>query len=697
MKLTLKAAFLLPVLFLVATGLAVLVWIGATATKDAATAMLRSDLPIIAQAIVEDVSGSMVLKTQTLRTWTDIAVVRDTAVGKAGQEAFQKRMSATVAAIGELGVDYVSLYSLTGELVGSSLPGPLAQSNMADRDYFKAVVSGGQTAFLSKAIFSRISQKPVLVVAAPVKGEDGRIVGALTAAVDLNALTGAVSATKIGSTGRVQVYEPDGTAIAHDDPGQLMKTGAAKAPLIASALAVSGDALLTGPDGRLGAVRKDPFTKWTFVVLAPMEDLAAQTRRAVDRQTLLAAVFTVLLAAAIWIVSAKVVAGPLGRCQVFAKAVAAGDLDRAITPETSCVEMRELSGALAGMVGTLKTNIEHIRDKQAHADELAQRAQDALRQAEEAQSAAARSRQEGLAEAAGRLDAVVQGVNGSSEDLARQMDDAVRFTNIQQDRTAQTATAMEQMNATILEVSRSAQGAASQTNLASKQARGGRALVEEALKAISGVDALAADLKTAMDALAGQTKAVDQVLTTISDIADQTNLLALNAAIEAARAGEQGRGFAVVADEVRKLAEKTMAATKDVGHTIGAIQDGTQGNAARVQRMAEAASQATQLAQNSGASLGEIVSLVETASDQVRGIAAASEEQSAASEQINRSVEEIRELASNIANGMAQAGNTLRGLARQNDTLERVIGHLRCGQLEVDCTDAEIAKYALKQ
>jgi len=246
----------------------------------------------------------------------------------------------------------------------------------------------------------------------------------------------------------------------------------------------------------------------------------------------------------------------------------------------------------------------------------------------------------------------------------------------------QTATAMEQMNATIMEVARSAQEAANQTGMASEKANGGKTLVEQAVAAISGVDALAGELKQAMDGLASRTKAVDQVLTVISDIADQTNLLALNAAIEAARAGDAGRGFAVVADEVRKLAEKTMVATREVGSTITAIQSGTQDNVSKVEDMAQAASQASSLARNSGGALAEIVSLVETTSDQVRAIATASEEQSAASEQITRSVDEIRELAGRISLGMTRSEDILRTLGTQSDSLETVIGQLRNNQLE---------------
>jgi methyl-accepting chemotaxis protein len=682
MRLTLKAAFLAPVLLVVTAGLAGLVWVGADATRDSATAMLRSDLPIIAQAVVKDVSDSMRLKTEALATWTNIEVVKATAAGEAGQEEFQKRMGATVAGMKNLGIGYVSLYSITGDLVGSSLPGAITKANMADRDYFKAVSSGGQDHFVSKAIMSRISNKAVLVVAVPVKSQAGATIGVLTAAVDLHALTGAVSATRIGTTGHVLIYQPDGTAIAHFDEAQLLKGDSAKNELIQRALSVADSALLTSDDGRLAVVRKDPYTGWTFCVMAPMEDMFAQVKRSVNLQALLAAVVTIVLTGAIWLLSRQVVTRPLTRCLAFAKAVAGGELDRKLRTEAGCLELRELSLALGDMVATLKDNLASIAEKEAVAQASAQHAQEALRQAEAAGCKAERSRLEGLTEAASLLDDVVHGVNDSSETLVAQMEAATADTKSQLDRTIQTATAMEEMNATILEVSRSAQSASGQTGLASRKAQEGRKLVEEAVQAISGVDNLASLLMKAMDELAEKTKAVDQVMTTISDIADQTNLLALNAAIEAARAGEHGRGFAVVADEVRKLAEKTMTATKEVGATVTAIQDGTLGNARQVEDMAQAAAHASTLARNSGGALGEIVSLVETASGQVLAIATASGQQTAASEEINRSVDEIRELAGRISKGMERSEAVLHELTRQSDALEHVIGQLRGNQLE---------------
>uniref|UniRef100_UPI0026229001 methyl-accepting chemotaxis protein n=1 Tax=Solidesulfovibrio sp. TaxID=2910990 RepID=UPI0026229001 len=158
-----------------------------------------------------------------------------------------------------------------------------------------------------------------------------------------------------------------------------------------------------------------------------------------------------------------------------------------------------------------------------------------------------------------------------------------------------------------------------------------------------------------------------------------TNLLALNAAIEAARAGEAGRGFAVVADEVRKLAEKTMHATKEVGEAISGIQHGTAATERMMDEAAAAVDTATELAERSGTALSEIVSVVEAAGDQVRAIATAAEQQSATSEEINRSVESISRIASETADAMAQSAQAVTELAELAQDLTALVAEIQGG------------------
>ncbi|GFK95661.1 Methyl-accepting chemotaxis protein McpQ [Fundidesulfovibrio magnetotacticus] len=362
----------------------------------------------------------------------------------------------------------------------------------------------------------------------------------------------------------------------------------------------------------------------------------------------------------------------------FAKIVAKGNLNERLDVARND-EVGELADALRDMVKSIKEKIAEAEEKSAEAGRQAQMAEVSRCKAEEAHAQAEAARCDGMLSAAEQLEGVVQGISVVSTQLSRQIDLTSEDMSVQERRTAEAATAMEQMNATVLEVARSASNAAQQASLAKNKAQEGQDVVSKAVTAIGQVDRMAAELEQDMATLGEQARAISGILGVISDIADQTNLLALNAAIEAARAGDAGRGFAVVADEVRKLAEKTMTATKEVGDSIRAIQDGTTRNVGRVKSAAEAAKNASGLAERSGQALEEIVVLVDETTGQVQSIAAASEEQSASSEEINRIVEEVSRITSSTASGMRGSADGVSELSERSRQLEALITSFRTG------------------
>ena len=267
-------------------------------------------------------------------------------------------------------------------------------------------------------------------------------------------------------------------------------------------------------------------------------------------------------------------------------------------------------------------------------------------------------------------------VASASEQLSAQVDVSTRGAELQRERITETATAMEEMNVTVLEVASNATRVAEEAEQARNMAREGADIVGEVVKTINNIQEQAVSMNESLQQLGVQADSIGQVMTVINDIADQTNLLALNAAIEAARAGEAGRGFAVVADEVRKLAEKTMSATSEVGAVIRGIQQSTHDNIRNMNTAGEAVARGTTLAHDAGKALSMILDHVNSAADQIRGIATAAEEQSATSEEINRSVETINQIVIETADGLAQSNVAIRELSQMALQLKELIAKM---------------------
>lgn len=363
---------------------------------------------------------------------------------------------------------------------------------------------------------------------------------------------------------------------------------------------------------------------------------------------------------------------PLSSTQQFAEDVAAGNLDRELNVRTND-ETGKLADALRSMVGSLKQNIDDAHRKSQEAEKATEEATAAMARAEEAARKAENAKREGMLAAAGQLEGMVEIISSASTQLSAQIEQSNRGAAESAQRLQEAATAMNEMNATVQEVARNAGAASEASSETREKAEAGQQIVQLVVRSMDEVQETSLKLKNDMSRLNDRAQDINRIMGVISDIADQTNLLALNAAIEAARAGEAGRGFAVVADEVRKLAEKTMASTMDVSNAIRAIQESTETSMQAMDNAAQRITYATDLANQSGSALEEIVLTVGATSDQVQAIAAASEEQSAASEEINRSIIEVNDMSGIMAEAMSDASHAVSDLANQAHKLADLI------------------------
>ncbi|SIO35363.1 methyl-accepting chemotaxis protein [Halodesulfovibrio marinisediminis] len=374
----------------------------------------------------------------------------------------------------------------------------------------------------------------------------------------------------------------------------------------------------------------------------------------------------------------KGITTPLERTVNYANSIANGNLDAFIDYQHKD-EIGELISSLQHMVSMLKELITEADEMKQQAVEKTSLAEKALEQARLANEQAEKAKQEGITEAASRLAAVVNHVTSSANELQQIVDDTSEQLSTQNSRLTETAVSMEQMHATVFDVSQNASSTSQHTQAAKEMATHGAAAVHKVTDGVSTVQINFNMMQQGLDELNTHANGIGEIMGVITDIADQTNLLALNAAIEAARAGEAGRGFAVVADEVRKLAEKTMQATHEVGNAVTAIQSGTHNTVEGMHSTTTAVSEVTSLAKEAGDNLAEIVSVVQTSSEQVASIAAAAEEQSTASEEINKAVSDVSRVSQDVFEAMKFARNTLGTLALQANELQAIITDLQNG------------------
>jgi methyl-accepting chemotaxis protein len=270
-------------------------------------------------------------------------------------------------------------------------------------------------------------------------------------------------------------------------------------------------------------------------------------------------------------------------------------------------------------------------------------------------------------------------VASASTEISSSTEQLAAGAQEQSSQSAEVAGAVEEMTKTIIENSRNASDTADTAKRAKATAEKGGNVVRQTVEGMKDIAKVVNKSADTVKALGRSSDQIGEIISVIDDIADQTNLLALNAAIEAARAGEQGRGFAVVADEVRKLAERTTKATKEIASMIKQIQADTKDAVISMDEGTKKVNDGIILADQAGDSLREIMEISQLVTDKVAQIAAASEQQSSASEQISKNVEAISSVTQESASGTQQIARTAEDLNRLTENLQELLNKFNLG------------------
>ncbi|MBV4477721.1 methyl-accepting chemotaxis protein [Pseudomonas sp. COW3] len=284
---------------------------------------------------------------------------------------------------------------------------------------------------------------------------------------------------------------------------------------------------------------------------------------------------------------------------------------------------------------------------------------------------------EGLSTIVSGLQAGIEQLASSAQSLSAVTEQTNLEVSSQKEETEQVATAMNQMTATVHDVARNAEEAALAAQTADDKVESGQQVVRQSMARIEQLADSATSASSSIESLSAEIQNIGTVLGVIKSVAEQTNLLALNAAIEAARAGEQGRGFAVVADEVRALARRTQQSTEEIERLVSALRTAAHSSVQQIQSSGELVKLAVSDALQTESALGSIAAAVSLIQQMNQQIAAAAEEQSSVAEEINRSVTSIR--ASADQSSIAMQGNAASSveLAQLGGELRGMVGHFR--------------------
>jgi len=578
-------------------------------------------------ALTEKINENMIMQAETVAQGVgkEVAVMKTTIEDIASDEIVQSGdQNKILIRLGDMKKRIKKLDSVSfADVNGNYLNSDGSIGSVAAREYFKEVLKKQETVISGDPLISQVTKNLVAVVATPVKDENAKIVGYVVGSVGMDEITKYVLERKFGNTGYAYAFGKSGIFFAHPNKDLVMKENILE-NTNNPALQALGKSVLSGNEIASeydfnGSMKYSggspvPGTSWGVATAFNREE-ALEKLVSIRTQAISMIIISLILGAICMYWLATKISKPIVGLVEIAGYMANGDFTKR-AKVTSNDEIGSLSKAFNQMNEGLR-NL--LRQVQKNAENVAASSEELTASADQSAQA--------------------------STHITESITDVANGAETQLKKVADTQNVVEKISAEIENISAIANESAHKSKRAVESAQTGNKLIESAISEMSAIRDSVMHSANIITSLGESSAEIGKIIDTIDAIAGQTNLLALNAAIEAARAGENGRGFSVVAEEVRKLAEQSQDATKQISELIDRIQINTQQAIVAMQDGTNKVETGVSAVNSSGKAFAEIVGLVSYASEQIIEISASINKVANESEKITNSVNDINQIS----------------------------------------------------